>query len=133
MKVASINLSLICLIMLYACCSSPEKDKLDLFKDNGRSIDSLKTKYQAQKIKFDRWEATGVTDSTFSICLVNAKILPDLETESSLNEFKSIARTVKYALEDSTKYNSYQIVFVETHEGFGESHRSGTTLQSKGL
>jgi len=126
-------LTLLSLIIFSVGCNSADNTKEKSFISNGQAIDSLKIAYQAESIKFDKWEATGVTDSTFSICLVDAKRIPDQDLEKEMDQFKSIARTVKYSLKDHTKYNSYQIVFVETHEGFGESHRAGTTVRSKDL
>jgi len=128
-KLKLITSILFCSAIFFSACSSKETS---LFKDSGHSIDSLKNAYQAKNITFDKWEATGVTDSTFSICFIDAKKVP-LEFETSMKEFISIGKSTKYALKDISKYNSYQIVFVETHEGFGESHRAGTTLRSKDL
>lgn len=133
MKIQCNLVNLISLAIFFVGCSTSESRKINLFKNNGKAIDSLKTAYKANSIKFDKWEASGVTDSTFSICLVDAKKLPDHDMDAAMKQFQSIAKSMKYALKDNTKYNSYQIVFVETHEGFGEGHRAGTTVGSKGL
>lgn len=129
MKPKLITIILFFSTIFFSGCSSK---KTNLFKDSGNSLDSLKNAYRAENITFDKWESTGVTDSTFSICFIDAKKVP-IELETSIKEFTSIGKSVKYALKDATKYNSYQIVFVETHEGFGQGHRAGITLRSKDL
>ena len=77
--------------------------------------------FKCKKITLDKWEATGVTDSTFSISIINAKIIPQTSNiDSSVILFKSLGKSISKSLKDNNRYNSFQIVFVVTDTAFGQ-------------
>jgi len=106
------------------------------FKNDGQSIDSLKTVFKCESISLEKWASSEVTDSTFSICFINAGVLPGPGFEQSAEQIKEIARTVRASLKEPEKYNSYQVVFVEQINsviGMQQSHRAGGVIRTKEL
>ncbi len=62
-----------------------------------------------------------MTDSTFSISIINAKIIPQTSNiDSSVILFKSLGKSISKSLKDNNRYNSFQIVFVVTVTTFGQ-------------
>jgi hypothetical protein len=126
-------------VFVNACSSAGQKTKPDIFKefaDNGRTADSLRKAFQCESITLDKWESSEVTDSTFSFCLINAKTVPTMEMAIENDMLKEIAKSLKKAVKNPTKYNSYQIVFVKSDKNFAggtQSHQLGGTISSKGL
>ena len=124
-------------IAIFVSCSTkstkPIQDIVDKFNDNGQTADSLRNAYQCENITLDKWEATGVTDSTFSLCLINAKRLPNVDPDTQVKTFKDMARSIKAKLKNPDHYNSIQIVFVESKDvnkvvGPVQSHKLGGVL-----
>jgi hypothetical protein len=122
-------------IFVKACSSAGQKTKPDVYKefaDNGRTVDSLQKAFQCESITLDKWEASDVSDSTFSFCFINAETVSTWDND----RIKEIAKSLKKALLNPTKYNSYQIVFVKSHKNFiggTQGHQFGGTISSKDL
>jgi hypothetical protein len=105
------------------------------FNDNGQLLDSISKVFKNEKITLDKWEATDVTDSTFSISIINAKLIPSSSNvDSSLAFYKGLAKSIKKVVKSGKKYNSYQIVFVVTDTVYGQVnqiHKTGMTVSNK--
>ena len=100
--------------LLYACSfSNHDSQVANKFINAGPFVDSLTAAFQCGKITLDRWDGTDVSDSTFSICFINAKKIPSGDVDQTVASLKDIVRTVQNNLKDPKKYNSYQIVFVK--------------------
>lgn len=105
------------LIFICACTPISKNDATPAnttFMDNNHRFDSLKKAFKCDTITLEKWSASDVTDSTFSISFINAKLLPNEDMIEQISLFKEIARSVKASLNNSKKYNSYQIVFVKS-------------------
>lgn len=116
--------------MVILCCTTFKAQSQDLqsevkkyFRDGGYTIDSLKSVLLCDSISFEKWdeENAGITDSTFSINLINSKKLPPTDLKLLIPIFKELRQSIKSSLKNPEKYNSYQIVFlkVENVPGFG--------------
>ena len=105
------------------------------FNDNGQLLDSISKVFKSEKITLDKWEATDVTDSTFSISIINAKIIPNnSNVDSSVAFYKGLAKSIKKVVKNEKKYNSYQIVFVVTDTVYGQVHqlhKTGMTVSNQ--
>jgi hypothetical protein len=121
MKYIQHTLILLTLTAIGACSSSTDKlrpDVVNAFADDGRAADSLKTAYQCETVTLDKWEETDLTDSTFSFCFINSRIVPTTEMVLKNDILKEIARSVKKSLKAPNRFNSIQIVFVTSRKMF---------------
>lgn len=121
--------SLVIFLFNYSCNESKTANEIaDKFNDNGKFLDSITTVFKCEKITLEKWEATGVTDSTFSISIINAKILPQTtNVDSNVIFFTSLSKSISKVLKDNIKYNSYQIVYVITDTAFGQIQQLNKT------
>jgi hypothetical protein len=136
-----INTSLI----ITASCGEPgkpiakvsEKDSVPSeFKDNGKAIDSLKNVYHFESVEYENWEHDDATDSSFTVSFVNSKKIPNGNPDSTANEFKTIAASIRNSLANASQYKSYYIIFVgrDTVNGITHSyHKSGMDVNVKNL
>lgn len=129
---------LITLIFSLMNCSQKQdkgQDRIkENFADNDHLLDSISKVFNSEKITLDKWEEESVTDSTFSLTIINAKQVPNRSNiDSSVTLFKALAKAAQQALKNGAKYNSYQIVFVKTDTINGQVnklHESGMTIKN---
>lgn len=129
---------LIAIIFSMISCNQKQHKKQDSIKDkfvdNGRLLDSISAVFNCEEITLDKWEGTDVTDSTFSISIINAKKIPStINVDSSVSIFKKLAKSIKQASKYQTRYNSYQIIFAVTDTIYGrvnQIRKSGMTVSN---
>jgi len=113
--------SLTIAICLSLCCTSSKRSTFESpgrssvtpeFKDNGKTIDSLKTIYGFESVEYENWEEDDKTDSSFTVCFINSKKLPQKDINETVNEFKAIASSIHRSVLYQDRYKSYYIIFV---------------------
>lgn len=123
--------SLIFIVCLFAFSNIPinvlkaQKQSLDpSFLDNGKTVDSLKKKYDCEAITYNNWDKK-VTDSCLTVCLINSTNVP-LGIEAG-DQFKNIASAIKKVLINPKSYKSIYIIFVKKESFHGKELRTHTS------
>ena len=115
-------LSAVTLSLTLCFCTSDNKPKskgtntsalTPQFRDNGKTIDSLKSVYNFEGIEYENWEDDDATDSSLTVSFINSKKLPSKDIDEGVKEFKAIASSIHKSIVDTSKYNSYYIIFVK--------------------
>ena len=83
------------------------------FRDNGKTIDSLKSVFNFEGVEYENWEDDDATDSSLTVSFINSRKLPSKDIEANVNEFKAIASSIHRSIVDTSKYKSYYIIFVK--------------------
>jgi hypothetical protein len=116
------------IFFMSGCTSNQNIDQakvVENFSDKGYLLDSLKDVYRFEAISFDKVKDVNVTDSTFSIDFVNAKILPRHSDNNIDNkQLNDIVIALKRTLKNAERYNSYQIIFIKSDKSFGLSFKT---------
>jgi hypothetical protein len=106
------------------------------FRDNGRTMDSLKGVYQFEKVEYENWEEDDGTDSTLTVLFINSEKPPARGAEGDVDvfagDFKKVASSIHRVLLHPNRYRSYYIIFVK-REKLGatlrDSHRAGLNVR----
>jgi len=129
--------SAIALSLSLSFCTSDNKPKsketitstlTPQFRDNGKTIDSLKSVYNFEEVEYENWEDDDATDSSLTVSFINSRKLPSKDMEASVAEFKTIASSIHRSVVDTSKYKSYYIIFVTRDtvgNGVNGSHTAG--------
>ena len=107
-------------LYFYSCSDNGTKSKEPTgvtqpeFADNGRTVDSLKKVYNCESINYENWGDKKTTDSCLTVCLVNSSKVPSGgNVDSTADELKGIASSIKKSLTKSQTYKSFYIIFVK--------------------
>lgn len=101
---------------------------LPLFKDDGKTIDSLRHVYSFKEVEYENWEDDDAVDSSLTVCFINSEKLPAEDIEASVAEFNGIASSIRNAIAEPDEYKSYYIIFVKRDGDYLttiSSHRAG--------
>ncbi|MEI9943254.1 MAG: hypothetical protein WDN26_03460 [Chitinophagaceae bacterium] len=100
-------------LYFYSCSNNDTKNKelteirQPEFADNGKTVDSLKKIYNCESIEYDNWTEKDATDSCLTVCLINSnKATSANNVDSSSNQLKGIALSIKKSLAKPQNYNS---------------------------
>ena len=107
------------------------------YKDNGKTIDSLKKAFACDSIVYENWGLNTASDQCLTVCLVNSTNVPLLNNpDSNLLVFKNIAASIQQALAKPQDYKKYSIIFVNKMMVNGEEvkvHSAGMDLPATAL
>jgi hypothetical protein len=107
------------------------------FADNGKTIDSLKKVYNCESINFENWGDKKTTDSCLTVCLVNSTKVPSNgNVDSTADQLKGIASSIKKSFTKSQTYKSFYIIFVKKENVNGletKTHSAGMEISSSQL
>lgn len=106
------------------------------FMDNGKAMDSLKNVYNVEMVEYENWEDDDASDSSFTVSFINSKKLPQGDVDANVNEFNTIAASIRNSLVKPDQYKSYYIIFVERDTVNGiihSNHRAGMDVAANGL
>lgn len=130
---------------LYFCsCSANEansKEPTEItqpeFVDNSKTVDSLKKVYNCESINFENWGDKKTTDSCLTVCLVNSTKVPSNgNVDSTADQLKGIASSIKKSLTKSQTYKSFYIIFIKKDNVNGletKTHSAGMEISSSQL
>lgn len=100
------------------------------FLDNGRTVDSLKKVFNCESIEYDNWGFKKVTDSCLTVCLINSTKVPSgTNADSSADQLKGIALSIKKSLKEPQTYKLFYIIFIKKENVFGQE----TKTHSQGM
>jgi hypothetical protein len=107
------------------------------FADNNNTVDSLKKVYNCESINFENWGDKKTTDSCLTVCLVNSTKVPSGgNVDSTADQLKGIASSIKKSLTKLQTYKSVYIIFVKKENVNGletKTHSAGMELSSSQL
>jgi len=107
------------------------------FADNGKTVDSLQKVYNCESINFENWGDKKTTDSCLTVCLVNSTKVPSGgNVDSTADQLKGIASSIKKSLAKSQTYKSFYIIFVKKENVNGletKTHSAGMEISSSQL
>ena len=89
-----------------------------LFKDDGKTIDSLKGVYRFKEIEYENWEDDDAVDSSLTVSFINSEKMPAGDLDANAAEFNGIARSIRNSIAQPAQYKSYYIIFVKKDGSF---------------
>ena len=130
-------------LYFYSCSDNGTKSKEPTeitqqeFSDNGKTVDSLKKVYNCESINFENWGGKKTTDSCLTVCLVNSTKVPSGgNVDSTADQLKGIASSIKKSLTKSQTYKSFYIIFIKKDNENGletKTHSAGMEISSSQL
>ncbi|MEI7735412.1 MAG: hypothetical protein WCI49_08090 [Ferruginibacter sp.] len=144
MKSTTLLVYVLCITFAFCQCKTPAKEKqlieampAPAYKDNGKTIDSLKKAFACDSIVYENWGLNTASDQCLTVCLVNSTNVPLLNNpDSNLLVFKNIAASIQQALAKPQDYKQYSIIFVNKMMVNGEEvkvHSAGMDLPATAL
>jgi hypothetical protein len=130
-------------LYFYSCSDNGTKSKEPTeitqpkFAVNGKTVDSLQKFYNCESINFENWGDKKTTDSCLTVCLVNSTKVPSNgNVDSTADQLKGIASSIKKSLIKSQTYKSFYIIFVKKENVNGletKTHSAGMEISSSQL
>ncbi len=146
MKSTTLFLYVLAISFGFCQCNTPAKEKPLIevmpapeYKDNGKTIDSLKKAFACDSIVYENWGMNKASDQCLTVCLVNSTKVPTPQInnqDSDLIVFKNIAASIQQALAKPNDYKQFSIIFVKKMVVNGEEikvHSAGIDLPAAAL
>lgn len=146
MKSTTLFLYVMTIAISFCQCNTPASENIPMgvmpapeYKDNGKTIDSLKNAFACDSIVYENWGMNIAADKCLTVCLVNSNKVPSGQinnSDSNFVLFKNIASSIQQALAKPEDYKQFSIIFVKKMMVNGEAiqvHTGGIDLPAAAL